>query len=110
MHRPAVDIRADMDLHAEVPLIAFLGLVHLRVAFALGILGRTRCMDDRRIYHRPLRHQQPLAFSRPLTTSSRRVVKSCCSSKWRKLRIVVSSGSAAVTLEKPANRRRLSMS
>ena len=28
MHRPAVDIRADVDFHAEVPLIAPLGLVH----------------------------------------------------------------------------------
>src|SRR5271155_5907401 len=27
MRRSAIDIRADMDLHAEVPLIAFLGLV-----------------------------------------------------------------------------------
>src|SRR5262249_3952584 len=46
VRRPAVDIGTDMDLHAEIPLIALLGLVHLRVAFPLGILGRTRRMDD----------------------------------------------------------------
>ena len=43
----AVD--ADVRLHAEVPLVALLGLVHLRVTLAVAVLGRTRRADDRRI-------------------------------------------------------------
>ena len=34
---PAVD--ADMGLHAEVPLIALLGLMHVRIARLVGVLG-----------------------------------------------------------------------
>src|SRR6516225_3939860 len=66
MHRPAVDIRADMDLHAEVPLIAFVCLLHLRVTFPFGILGRTGRMDDCGVNHRPLRHQQPFGLQQPV--------------------------------------------
>lgn len=33
-------VRADMHLHAEVPLVALLGLMHFRVALAVLILGR----------------------------------------------------------------------
>ena len=32
MHEPRCSIRADMRFHAKMPLIAFLGLMHLRVA------------------------------------------------------------------------------
>jgi hypothetical protein len=35
-----------MDLHAEVPLIAFLCLVHLRVTFPFGILGRSIAVEQ----------------------------------------------------------------
>ena len=34
VHQPRVGINADVGLHAEVPLIALLGLMHLGVAFA----------------------------------------------------------------------------
>ena len=34
---------------AEVVLVALLSLVHLRVALAVLVLGRTRCMDQRSI-------------------------------------------------------------
>src|SRR5208282_1195121 len=33
----------------------------------------------------PCDTSSPLAFSRPLTASSRRIVRSCCSSKWAKV-------------------------
>ena len=42
-------VHADVGLHAEVPLVAFPGLVHLRVARLVLILGRGRRVDDRRI-------------------------------------------------------------
>jgi hypothetical protein len=46
VHQSAVVIQANLRLHAEVPLVAFLGLMHLRVAFAVRILcGNERCDD-----------------------------------------------------------------
>jgi hypothetical protein len=45
--RAAVD--AKMRLHAEIPLVALLRLMHLGVARFVGILRRRGCVDDRRI-------------------------------------------------------------
>ena len=47
-----------MRLHPEIPLVALFGLVHLRVAALLLVLGRGRRSDDRRIDDRPLAHRQ----------------------------------------------------
>ena len=58
MHHPRGDIHPDMRLHPEVPLIALLGLVHLRVAALLLVLGRRRGGDDGGIDDRALAHQQ----------------------------------------------------
>jgi hypothetical protein len=41
----AVD--AQMRLHAEIPLVALLRLMHLGVARLVGVLGRRRGIDDR---------------------------------------------------------------
>jgi hypothetical protein len=49
-----------MRFHAEVPLVALLGLVHLWISLALLILGRARGCDDRRIHHRTFSESQPL--------------------------------------------------
>src|SRR5665213_1628257 len=46
---PAVD--TDVRLHAEIPLIAFFGLMHLRVAFAICVLGRGWRGDDSRVHN-----------------------------------------------------------
>src|SRR6266571_9233896 len=40
VHHPRGDIHPDMRLHPEVPLVALLGLVHLRVAGLAPVLGR----------------------------------------------------------------------
>ena len=45
-------VHAKMRLHAEVPLVALLGLVHVRVTGLLLVLGETRRMNDRRIHNR----------------------------------------------------------
>jgi hypothetical protein len=47
-----------MRLHPEVPLIALLGLMHLRVARLPLVLGRGRGGDDGRINDCALPHQQ----------------------------------------------------
>ena len=64
MDQPALAIRPDMQLHAEVPLVAFLGLVHLRMAALVFVLGRGRCRNQGRINYRAtrelhsIRHEQ----------------------------------------------------
>jgi hypothetical protein len=46
-------------LHAEVPLIALLGLVHLRVAGFVLVLGRRGRCDDGGVHQRALAQEQP---------------------------------------------------
>jgi len=51
-----------MDLHAEIPLVALLGLVHLRIPLPFLVLGRTGRRDQGGIHNRPLPHRHtPLA-------------------------------------------------
>ena len=45
-------VHADMRLHAEVPLVALLGRVHLGISFFVFIFRRTRRMNDARIHNR----------------------------------------------------------
>jgi hypothetical protein len=40
----------DVRLHAGLPLVALLGLVHLTVALTAGVLGRTRRGDQRGVH------------------------------------------------------------
>ena len=56
--KPESAIHARVHLHAEVPLLALLGLVHLGVALAVLVLGRARRGDDGGVHHRALAHQQ----------------------------------------------------
>ncbi|CQR41666.1 conserved hypothetical protein [Thiomonas sp. CB3] len=41
VHQARVGIHANVRFHPKMPLISLLGLVHLGVAFSLGVLGRT---------------------------------------------------------------------
>jgi len=54
MNELVTTVDRHVRLHSEVPLLALGGLMHLRVALALSVLGRTRCADDRRIDDRAL--------------------------------------------------------
>lgn len=49
VHQPRLHIDPDMRLGTEVVLVAFLGLVHVGIAFAFLVLGRTGCMNQRGI-------------------------------------------------------------
>lgn len=40
VHQPGVLVHADVRLHAEIPLVALLGLMHLWVARLVAILRR----------------------------------------------------------------------
>ena len=54
-------VRTNMRLHPEVPLAAFLGLVHLRIARLLPLLGQRRGRDQGGLHDRALaQHQTPL--------------------------------------------------
>ncbi len=51
VNEPFLTVDADMPLHAEVPLVAFLRLVHLRITRPIAVLGRTRRMDNGGIHN-----------------------------------------------------------
>jgi len=58
VHQARISIDTDMRLHAKVPLVAFLGLVHLRIPLARTVLGRAGRCNQRGINDRAgLEHQ-----------------------------------------------------
>ena len=66
--------------------------MHLRVPLSPRILRRTRRIDDRRIHDRPASTRIP----RPeVLVHPRPAPRSCCSSRWRNLHTVVSSGTGS---------------
>ena len=64
MHKPRIDVGARVDLHAEVPLVALLSLMHLWVALAFLVLRRGRPMDDRGVDHRAALEQHSAFLER----------------------------------------------
>src|SRR6516165_2632431 len=56
----------EMPLHPEIPLVSFLGLMHLGIARLVGILGRGRRVDDRGVDDRAGGHLQSLCHQMPL--------------------------------------------
>ena len=53
-----------MDFHTEVPLISLLGLVHLRIAFTLLILGGALSCNQSCIYNRSTMYDEALLIQR----------------------------------------------
>ena len=51
MNQAGVSICANMRLHAKVPLVSLLGLVHLRVTLARAVLGRCGRSNQGRVNH-----------------------------------------------------------
>ena len=66
VHQPRLGIDADMRLHPEEPLVALLGLVHLRVALFVFVLGGGRCRDQRGIHDRAIAQEQALVGETPV--------------------------------------------
>src|SRR3954468_669967 len=105
VHHPRGDIHPDMRLHPEVPLVALLGRVHLRVAGLACVLVRGRGGDDRGITIVPWRINRPRSSSiAPISSNSARV-RSCSSSQCRKFTTVVASGNFATDRSMPAKPR-----
>jgi len=59
VHQARVSVHANVRLHAKVPLVALLGLVHLRVALAFVVLGGTGRCNQGGIHHRSGLEHQP---------------------------------------------------
>ena len=58
VHQPRVGVHANVRLHAEVPLVALLGLVHLRVPLAVLVLGGAGRGDQGGVHHGAALEQQ----------------------------------------------------
>ena len=58
MHQARLCVHANVRLHAKVPLVAFLGLVHFGVTLAGTILGGIRCRNQSGVHHRAGLEQQ----------------------------------------------------
>ena len=106
VHDRLLAIHADVRLHPEVPLVALARLVHLRVPLAGRVLGRRRRMDDGRVHDGARADaRMPLRFQVMVNRIQQAPHRSCPSSRWRKFKMVVSSGAAARPRSTPANRR-----
>lgn len=81
MHQ-AGHIHATMRLHAKVPLVTLLGLMHLGIPRACGVLRRAGRFDDRGIDDRALAHRDPLVGgleqSVPCSMITNRVLSLLC--------------------------------
>ena len=93
MNQAGLGVNANVGFHAEVPLLAFLGLVHVRIPFALGILGRAGRIDQGCIDDGTLPESQPFGgvvlVDRAEQNAGELVFLRKCSS-------VVSSGTASI--------------
>ena len=58
MHQPQCAPACQSTPRAQVPLLAFFGLVHFGIARTGLVLGGRRGFDDRRIHHRSFSEQQ----------------------------------------------------
>ena len=47
-----------MRLHADMPVVACLRLVHFRISFLVAVLGRGRRGDQRRVHNSAFAHRQ----------------------------------------------------
>ena len=88
-------VHADMRLHAKVPLITFLGLMHLRVTLAVLVLGRTRRAMIVASMMVPVPTLIPWAERCVLTVLNIFSPRPWASIRWRNLQIVVSSGAGS---------------
>lgn len=60
MYQTRLSVYNNVCLQAEIPLIAFLGLMHIEVTHLAAVLGRRRAWDQSGIDDSALAHQQPL--------------------------------------------------
>lgn len=71
-------IHANMGPHADVSLVAFLGLRYLGIALLVLVLGGTRRSDQRSINYRATFHAQVFLIKSALTSAKMMSASSCC--------------------------------
>ena len=64
VNQPGIGIHTSMGFHAEMPLVVFLRLVHLRVAFTTAVLGGAGRGDQGGIDNRVALQQQAFGGQR----------------------------------------------
>jgi hypothetical protein len=105
MNQLPLAVHSHVRLHPEIPRVAFLGLMHLRIPLSSRILGRTRRVDDRRVHNRPRADAQPLPPQMLVDPPENARPRSCRSSRGRNLHTVVSSGTGSFPRSIPAKWR-----
>ena len=60
VYQTGLRVHTNMGLHAEVPLVALLNLVHLGVALTALVFGRARCSNQGGIHHGARLEQQAM--------------------------------------------------
>ena len=60
VHQTGLCVHPNMGLHAEVPLVALLNLVHLGVTLTALVFGRARCSNQGGIHHGARLEQQAM--------------------------------------------------
>ena len=60
MHPPEIGADTNVRLHAEVPLVALLDLMHHGVSLTRAVLGGDRCSDENGVHHGAAFEQQTM--------------------------------------------------
>lgn len=60
MDQAGILVHAEVDFHAEVPLVAILGLMHLRIALASLVLGGAGRRDQGGVHDPALSHRHAM--------------------------------------------------
>jgi len=95
---------SNIRLHPEVPLVPLLRLVHLRVTLPLEVRRRRRRDDARVPTIIRVLNRCPIEARCALISSNNFSPSPCSSNRWRKFRIVVSSGNGPES-RSPTTRR-----
>src|SRR5215472_6951837 len=101
----AAAVDAKMRLHAEIPLVALLRLMHLGIARLLAFLVEQGALIMVASTIVPVATFSPLAAKCRCTSSNSRRPRSCASSRWRKWHTVVSSGTGSRPRSRPTKPR-----
>jgi hypothetical protein len=105
MHELGLAIRADMRLHAEVPLVALLGLAHLGITLFVFVFGRGRGIDDGGIIDRPRADLQALRLQMLTDRGKQALAQVMCFQQMTEFAFLVSSGAGSRPRSMPRHAR-----
>ena len=97
-------IDADAALHAEVPLAALPGLVHLGVPFLFPVFRGAGGGSDGGVHNGPAAHHEALLLEKLARRLNMASARPCFSRRWRKCRRAVASGALPEAALRPRTR------